>query len=304
MGQYIVERTHHGESDQPGDVDSAQCCGNPAGIGVGRQKRYLHHDAEPVTEERRRIVAAVDPAVREEERRHVVVPVLDQIEIHQIDRRPRGHHAEQERQKIFVIHHEILGAQQRHRERQHDENERQDDSRRGVGFPAGPERLTDGNGRQDAAVDVHRGGRTDPDGKDHHDQDADGLGGARETRHDVLVRDGEAQQCPQQHRQRGSQHAAPVARPKRRPYAAVGRHVPGVVRHVGRVSDLPQRAHRDHSQEAARGQPAALPDVSRQTVDYQNPKKAGCQSGAAEPGHPARIGMYQVIPIDGGGHAQ
>ncbi len=173
-----------------------------------------------------------------------------------------------------------------------------------AGAPGRTKGLTHGDGGEHAAIHIHGRGCSDADGKDQDNGRADRRHGNGKGGDDVAVGDAETEQRAEQHRQGRSQHATPVARPERRPHAAARRHVPRIVGHVGRIGDLPQRADRHHSEKSIQGQAASLPEVGGQAGNRNDPHEASQECGTADPAHPPRIGMNQIVAVDRGGEAQ
>ena len=180
----------------------------------------------------------------------------------------------------------------------------------GVGQPGRPERLPNGEGAQDPAVEVHgvrRRNAEAEDSDDHHGPwpeqrsqapDYFDVAGIADQRHGERSHQG-----TQDHREECSQDAARVGCPERRGRAGALRHVAGVVRDVGSVGELPQGGDGDGGHEANPVEVSLVQEAGRQSVDGQDPDEGQHQRQTGHDAQDACIGVNEPVAENGGNDA-
>ena len=112
------------------------------------------------------------------------------------------------------------------------------------------QRVTERDHRERAAVEADGARHGDAGSEQQHDQQAHRTREVSNGDDDVAIDHCGSDHGAQDHRQDGAQGRAPVAGPEGLPRSRVRRQIARVVGHVRRVSELPERTHGHHGEEA------------------------------------------------------
>lgn len=261
-------------------------------------KRNLHRNPHRVRQQRLWVVLAVDAAIDAEDRGDVVFAFVDRVEVDQVDRRPRHQHHEQHQHHVDEVADEVFGGEHGCDGAGGEYEDGDHCAAFGGGDPAVGEGLYQGDDRQHRAVQVEGVVADYAEQKQHEHQRADGAGGEFDGVHGVHADwGGEHGDGAEDEGQAGAEGGAQVGGPEGGRHGYVGRQVAGVVRHVGREGDLPQRGEGHGGQptgdvEAATGQKVRGLHVGEDVAEAQH------DAGAEYPGADAVEHVDEAVADD------
>ena len=121
------------------------------------------------------------------------------------------------------------------------------------------------------------------------------MGQRSHAREGVGVGQSGADQHTEQHRKYRPENTSRIGCPEGRLHSGVARQIARVVRHVGRVGDLPQRRCGERGHEACPGEPAAVPGIRRQPIDTDHPDEREEERQARDHRQHSRHGVNQLV---------
>src|SRR5271156_6212102 len=95
-GEPVIGRAGYCKTYDPRDVDFSHGPSRGTGVDGRHDKWELHENAYDITLHGRAVYASVDAAVLAEKRRHVVLPMAQQVVVDEVYRSPRNQHVEQQ----------------------------------------------------------------------------------------------------------------------------------------------------------------------------------------------------------------
>lgn len=241
------------------------------------------------------IEAPVDAAIRAENRGDVIAAALDQVEVDQVDRRPRHQHQQQRQNQSDELRNEIRRGTQRHHAATCQHHARQQHTHLDARRPLAGKGLDRGDDRQHRAVQIQRVVADDIEQKQHHQNRPQPPGGLLDRSH----RFGAFRRCQNRHRAKAERQNRPQRRPQisgpeRFGDTDIRRQITRIIGHVRREADLPDDPQRHRRQPTRQVETAARQEVCRQVVS-EDVNETGEQRAAHHPGADAVQCMDEVV---------
>jgi len=241
------------------------------------------------------IEAPVNAAVRAENRADVIVAALDQVEVDQVDRRPRHQHQQQRQNQPDELRNEIRRSAECHHAASRQHHARQHHAHLDARRPLTGERLDRGDDRQHCAVQIQRVVADDVEQEQHHQNRPQPTGGLLDRCHRLgAFRRRQNRHRAKAERQNRPQRRAQISGPERFGDADIRRQITRIIGHVRRETNLPDDPQRHRCQPARQVEAAARQEVRRQIVG-EDVEETGEQRATHHPGADAVQCMDEVV---------